>query len=163
MSATLTPDRSVEQRLEGLRKANRVRSQRAGLKRDLKAGRKTLASVLLDPPEFAGSMKVFELILAAPRVGEVKANKAFGQARVSLSKTLGGLTERQRGDLAARLAPRPRPARAARVVLVRDPVAVAEVVAERRPPVRRPRSPGGRLAAPAPRQPWEAARGGCGP
>lgn len=162
MTATVTPDRSVEQRLEALARANDVRSRRALLKRNLKAGRLWVVPLLLDPPEFIGTMKVFDLLLATPKYGRVKVNKILSTVRVSPSKSVGGLSERQRGELADELVPVP-PRRPAAALLVRDPAAVASVVAERREPVRRPRPVGGRLAVPAPRQPWEPGRGGCGP
>ena len=43
------------------------------------------------------------MLLAMPKYGQVKANKALTQCRISPSKTLGGLTERQRNELARHL------------------------------------------------------------
>lgn len=94
------PDRSLAQRLEALEKANSVRTQRAQLKRDIKAGRKTVYGHLLAPPDFIKTMKVWDLLLAAPKVGRVKVNKMLVQARISPSKTVEGLSERQRNELA---------------------------------------------------------------
>jgi hypothetical protein len=42
---------------------------------------------------------VFDLLLAVPKYGRVKVNKILSQCRISPSKTLGGLSERQRGEL----------------------------------------------------------------
>lgn len=111
------PDRSLEQRMEALKRANDVRHHRAELKRDLKARRVGVAGLLLNPPEFTASMKVFDVLLATPKVGRVKCNKLLGQCRISPSKTIGGLTDRQREELAGlligapvrRLATPPRP------------------------------------------------------
>ena len=97
------PERSLQQRLDALGRANEVRSRRAQLKRDLKAGRVSLAAVLADPPEWADTMRVFDLMRAAPKLGRVKVNKILQQARISPSKMLGGLSERQRGELVGRL------------------------------------------------------------
>ena len=93
------PVRTHEQRLEALRRGNWVRSQRAEFKQELKAGRASVASLMADPPEWAASMKAIDLLVAAPGVGRVKANRTLYRAGVSPTKTLTGLTERQRRAL----------------------------------------------------------------
>ena len=95
------PERSLTQRMEALQRANDVRSRRAQLKRDLKAGRQQIQDLLLEPPEYLQSAKAFDLLLAVPKYGRVKVNKILGQCRISPSKTLGGLSERQRAELVA--------------------------------------------------------------
>jgi hypothetical protein len=101
MSSTLlaAPERSREQRMEALRKANEVRSYRAVVKRELGAGRQPLVPLLSAPPAELETMKVYELLLALPKVGRVKANRVLATCRISPSKTLGGLSERQRGEI----------------------------------------------------------------
>jgi hypothetical protein len=106
MLSQLTPERSLQQRLDSLRKANGIRSDRAQLKRDLKAGRKRAVDLLIDPPEWLATMKVFDLLLAVPKYGRVKASKALSRARISPSKTIGGMTRRQRAELVAATWPR---------------------------------------------------------
>ncbi len=59
--------------------------------------------LLLDPPDYVQTAKVFDLLLAVPKYGRVKVNKILSQCRISPSKTLGGLSERQRGELVALL------------------------------------------------------------
>lgn len=98
-NALATPDRSPSQRLEALKLANAVRTERASLKRDLKAGRIRIESVLLDPPECVHSAKVADIMLAVPRYGRVKVTKVLQRCRISPSKTVIGLSERQRGEL----------------------------------------------------------------
>jgi hypothetical protein len=99
------PERTLVQRMEALGRANRIRTYRAGLKRDLKAGRVTFIDLLLaDPlPEDLETAKVYALLLHVPKYGRVKAQKTLQQCRISPSKTLGGLTLRQRTELAAML------------------------------------------------------------
>jgi hypothetical protein len=97
------PDRSLEQRLVALLKANDYRSRRATLKRDLKAGRVNVLDIIEDPPEYAETMKLFDLLLAVPKYGRVKVNKILGRCRISPSKSLGGMSERQRGEVVAHL------------------------------------------------------------
>lgn len=94
------PERSLEQRRAALRLANETRSRRAQLKRDLKAGRARLVDLLADPPEYLLNAKVFDLLLAVPKLGRVKVNKILSVCRISPSKTIGGLSERQLGELA---------------------------------------------------------------
>ena len=93
------PERSLVQRMEALQRANDIRSRRAQLKRDLKAGRKPIHERLLEPPESLKTAKVFDLLLAVPKYGRVKVNKILSQCRVSPSKTIGGLSQRQRTEL----------------------------------------------------------------
>lgn len=102
---TSTPDRALTQRMEALHRANVVRVSKAKLKRDLKAGHVTLADVLFDPPECVLTAKVLELLLATPKVGRVKAQKALVRTQTSPSKTVGGLTHRQRHELVMLLRP----------------------------------------------------------
>lgn len=95
------PERTNEQRMRALRRANEIRSARAQLKRDLKAGKVKIEQLLRAPPEYVLSAKAFDMIVAVPKYGRVKANKILTQCRISPSKTIGGLSERQRGELVA--------------------------------------------------------------
>jgi hypothetical protein len=95
------PERSLVQRMVALQRANDIRSRRAQLKRDLKAGRQPIHELLLEPPDYLETAKVFDLLLAVPKYGRVKVNKILSQCRISPSKTIGGLSERQRGELVA--------------------------------------------------------------
>jgi hypothetical protein len=89
--------------MDALGRANEVRARRAQLKRDLKAGRVSIGALLLDPPPYLETAKVFDMLLALPKIGRVKATKVLQSCRVSPSKTFGGLSARQRAELAGRL------------------------------------------------------------
>ena len=89
--------------MDALRRANEIRTERARLKRDLKGGRVKIQELLLDPPEYLQTAKVFDLLLAVPKYGRVKANRILTQCRISPSKTIGGLSERQRNELVSSL------------------------------------------------------------
>lgn len=97
---THAPERSLVQRLEALQRANDIRSRRAELKRGLKAGHHDIVNLVLEPPAYLETAKVFDLLLATPKWGRVKVNKALGKCHISPSKTVGGLSERQRRELA---------------------------------------------------------------
>lgn len=94
-----TPERSQQQRMEALRRANGIRSERARLKEALRNGELVINEVLVDPPPCVHTAKVFDLVLAVPKYGRVKANKVLERCRVSSSKTVNGLTPRQRKEL----------------------------------------------------------------
>src|SRR5204862_4128364 len=96
---SVTPERSLNQRMDALQKANVIRTRRAQLKRDLKAGRVSIHSILLDTPEYVETAKVFDMMLAVPKYGRVKVNKILQTCRISPSKTIGGLSDRQRAEL----------------------------------------------------------------
>jgi hypothetical protein len=100
---TAAPERSLDQRMDALGKANAIRTRRAQLKRDLKGGRTSIHNLLLSPPEWVETAKVFDMLLAVPKYGRVKANKVLNQCRISPSKTIGGLSERQRSELVSLL------------------------------------------------------------
>jgi hypothetical protein len=102
-TAAAVPERTHEQRMRALRRANEIRSRRAKLKRDLKAGKVNVEVLLRDPPDYVLSAKAFDMILAVPKYGRVKANRILTQCRISPSKTIGGLSARQRGELVAQL------------------------------------------------------------
>jgi hypothetical protein len=97
------PERTHAQRLRALRRANEIRSRRAKLKRDLKASKVKVEVILRDPPDYVLSAKAFDMILAVPKYGRVKANRILTQCRISPSKTIGGLSARQRAELVAQL------------------------------------------------------------
>jgi len=89
--------------MEALQRANDIRTRRARLKIELKAGRQSIHQLLLKPPSYLETAKVFDIMLAVPKYGRVKVNKILTQCRISPSKTIGGLSERQRGELVALL------------------------------------------------------------
>ena len=103
LQRSAAPERSLLQRMEALQRANAIRTRRAQLKRDLKAGRASIHQLLLEPPDWVETAKVFDMLLAVPKYGRVKANKILQQCRISPSKTIGGLSERQRTELVAML------------------------------------------------------------
>jgi len=93
------PPRTIAQRFEALNRANEIRTYRAELKRDLKARKMSVHDILLNPPEMLKTAKVFDFILATPGYGRVRTNRICVQCRISPSKTIGGLSERQRTEL----------------------------------------------------------------
>jgi hypothetical protein len=85
--------------MEALKRANEIRVRRAQLKKDLKDARVQIEDVLREPPEYVETAKVFDILMAVPKFGRVKAARFLNQCRISQSKTVGGLSERQRAEL----------------------------------------------------------------
>ena len=102
-SPSAAPERSLKQRMEALKRANQIRTKRAKLKKDLRSGRLSPHSLLLSPPEYIATAKVSEMLMAVPKYGQVKVNKILSQCRISPSKTIGGLSPRQRAELVSYL------------------------------------------------------------
>jgi hypothetical protein len=91
--------RSPERRLIALRQANHVRRLRAKLKQDLRKDKVRLEQILATPADYLASAKVFDLLIAVPKIGPVKAGRLLTIARINPSKTVGDLSERQRTRL----------------------------------------------------------------
>jgi hypothetical protein len=85
--------------MEALKRANDIRVRRAKLKKDLKDGRVRVQQILSSPPDFVETAKVFDILMAVPKFGRVKAARFLNQCRISQSKTVGGLSDRQRAEL----------------------------------------------------------------
>lgn len=100
------PERSLEQRMDALGRANAIRSHRARVKREIKAGERSVVDELLDVGELMETMKVYDLLLAVPKFGRVKVNTILSRNQISPSKTIGGLSKRQRRVLVLALAAR---------------------------------------------------------
>lgn len=105
MKHSVPPERSLIQRLDALERANDVRMKRAALKRDLKGGRKSIYFLIMNPPDYIETMRLFDLMMAIPKYGRVKVDKVLNQVCISPSKTVGGLSDRQRSEIISRLRP----------------------------------------------------------
>ena len=93
------PVRSLDQRMEALKRANEIRVRRAQLKKELKDGSARIEDVLREPPDYVSTAKVFDMLMAVPKFGRVKAARFLNMCRISQSKTVGGLSDRQRSEL----------------------------------------------------------------
>lgn len=99
---TEPPERTIGQRMEALKRANAIRSARKQLKRDLKSGSISPEAAILMPTAEIENMKVRDLMLAVPTFGPVKVDRALKKSQISPSKTIGGLSPRQRAVLVER-------------------------------------------------------------
>jgi hypothetical protein len=101
--SVIVPTRSLDQRLSALQRANEVRVGRSRLKKQLAAGTCRIEDLLTETPELALSARIYDLLLAVPKLGRVRVSKLLRHCRISEAKTLAGLTERQRAELLATL------------------------------------------------------------
>jgi hypothetical protein len=85
--------------MDALKRANDVRVKRAKLKKDLKEGTVKIEKILSNPPEYVSTAKVIDILMAVPKFGRVKAARFLNTCRISQSKTVGGLSDRQRAEL----------------------------------------------------------------
>jgi hypothetical protein len=93
-------ERSRAQRMDALGQANWVRHERSELKKGIKSGERNALTILFnETPDYLKTMKVFDFLLAVPKYGRVKVNKILNHCRIAPSKTIGGMSERQRTEL----------------------------------------------------------------
>src|SRR5260221_6091010 len=88
------PARSLDQRMDALKRANDVRVKRAQLKKDLKDGKTEIQTILGNPPEFVETAKVIDILMAEPKFGRVKACRFLNTCKIRPSNTVGGLSQR---------------------------------------------------------------------
>src|ERR1700750_1607997 len=88
------------QHMRALEQANRVRLARAELKRQVAQGELTAAEVVLTCPWEADRISIADLLLSQHRWGRTRCHRFLGSMRISETKTIGTLTERQRQEMA---------------------------------------------------------------
>ena len=99
-STTMAPA-PPPQHMQALQVANKVRLARAELKRKIGLGTLTVAEVIVTCPSEACSMTIAELLTSQRRWGTTRASKFLADIGMPETKTVGSMTERQRGLLAA--------------------------------------------------------------
>src|SRR5829696_7553404 len=95
------------QHMQALAQANRVRLARAELKRQVAEGEATVAEIVLACPWEAESMAIADLLVSQHRWGRERCRRFLGALRISETKTIGSMTERQRNELALKLSGEP--------------------------------------------------------
>ncbi|HBK61633.1 MAG TPA: integration host factor [Firmicutes bacterium] len=99
------PELTPEQKREALKKAQEVRSKRAKVRADLKAGSMTLEGVLSRAEdEVIGKMRVAYLLESLPRIGKVRSRQIMEEIGIDESRRVQGLGVRQKEALLKKLA-----------------------------------------------------------
>lgn len=89
------------QHMIALHKANKVRLERAALKREIHANDRVILRVIDDPPECMLSCSIMEALTSQRRWGNTRARKLLyrSDAGVPEGKAIGTMTRRQRDIL----------------------------------------------------------------
>jgi hypothetical protein len=93
----------ADQRLDALARANRVRSARAALKRDIASGDMSATEAILSRRWETEAMPVVDVLTSQRQWGSWRCRKLLTAMQLHEAKTIGSMTERQRLDIAARL------------------------------------------------------------
>lgn len=98
------PKLSLEEKKQALKKAQKVRSERAKIRQDLKAGRTNIREVLekIDNDVIA-KMRVAYLLESLPRIGKVRTRKIMNDIGIDETRRIQGLGVRQKQALIQRL------------------------------------------------------------
>ena len=103
-SPSTAPERSLTQRMDGAASARTtIRTKRAKLKHDLRAGKANPQALLLSPPEYVLTAKVSDMLLAVPKYGQVKVNKILASAGSLRARRSAACLPRQRAELVSYL------------------------------------------------------------
>lgn len=99
------PRLTPEEKIEALKKAQRMRKERARLKKQLKKGEITLKEILeeAENDEVIRRMKVSHLLQSLPRVGRIRSRELMREIGIHESRRVQGLGGRQKAALLDRL------------------------------------------------------------
>lgn len=97
-------DASRAQQLVALDRANRVRSVRSEVKRQIGRGELAAAEVILGARWELERMPVAEILISQPSWGATRCRRFMNHLRLPEAKTIGSMTARQRTATAAQLA-----------------------------------------------------------
>ena len=100
----MPPERSEAQRAQALEAAMRVRRERADLRQRLKCGAAQPLTTLEDD-RFRG-VRVRWFLESLPGIGTARADVIMSDLQIAESRRIGGLSDRQRSGLIARLGDR---------------------------------------------------------
>ena len=90
---------TAPQHILAFEKANRIRVERAALRKQIKAGDLGVGALLSDPPECVLRMRVYDLLVWQRNWGDSKASSLLWRCHISYGRRLGELTARQHGEL----------------------------------------------------------------
>lgn len=97
------PKLTLEEKKQALKKAQQVRSQRAKIRQDLKAGRTGIREVLEQVDnDVVAKMRVAYLLESLPRIGKVRTRKIMNEIGIDETRRIQGLGSRQKQALLER-------------------------------------------------------------
>lgn len=97
----IPPKLTNQQRLDALIKADKVRSRRAVIKKEIKAGKISFQELLemATGEDALAGMKVLTALECIPGIGKVKARRKLKEINVSEVRRIKGLNQKQRDAL----------------------------------------------------------------
>ncbi|NLY92071.1 MAG: integration host factor [Firmicutes bacterium] len=97
------PKLTLEEKKQALKKAQQVRSQRAKIRQDLKAGRTGIREILEQMDnDVVAKMRVAYLLESLPRIGKVRTRKIMNEIGIDETRRVQGLGSRQKQALIER-------------------------------------------------------------
>jgi len=96
------PKLTPEQRKEGLKKALKLRRERAELKKNLKRGKISLKEVLETSGQTVERIKAKDVLTSLPGVGKITAVKIMNEVKIAASRRVKGLGVRQIKEILSR-------------------------------------------------------------
>jgi hypothetical protein len=98
------PKLSPEERSKALAKAQKIRSERMEVRKQLKAGKLTLEKILKDANnEVYAKMRVKYLLESLPQIGKITAMKLMDEIGIDEARRVQGLGSRQKSQLLEKL------------------------------------------------------------
>lgn len=98
------PQLSPEERAKALQKAQQIRSKRMEVRKQLKAGKLSLETVLAETDnEVYAKMRVKYLLESLPQVGKITTQKIMEEIGIDEARRVQGLGSRQKQQLLERL------------------------------------------------------------
>lgn len=99
MTSKVPPQLTYEQRRENLRRANEARRERTKLLAALKAGERTVTSVITSDEHVCKRLPVFTMLMALPNMGPRRTAEVMLGAKIDRHRRVGGLGPHQREAL----------------------------------------------------------------
>ncbi|HHT05402.1 MAG TPA: integration host factor [Hydrogenispora sp.] len=97
------PKLTLEEKKQALKKAQQVRSERAKIRQDLKAGRTGIREILEQVDnDVVAKMRVAYLLESLPRIGKVRTRKIMTEIGIDETRRIQGLGSRQKQALLER-------------------------------------------------------------
>ncbi|NLC54052.1 MAG: integration host factor, partial [Firmicutes bacterium] len=94
---------TLEEKKQALKKAQQVRSERAKIRQDLKAGRTGIREILEQVDnDVVAKMRVAYLLESLPRIGKVRTRKIMNEIGIDETRRIQGLGSRQKQALLER-------------------------------------------------------------
>ena len=100
-----SPLEPPSQHMQALERANLIRLARSRLKAEVSRGQIEAAEVIRACPEEAKTMEIGELLRCQRRWGDGRCRRFLAPTLIGETKRLDSLTDRQKGELVARLSP----------------------------------------------------------